>query len=264
MEKFIPRARTPVPARPGVREGHFARGRLRRCSGETRSGASGADRARRCLRHRCCSVPQLADFLCHGAAGHPAHPVGRRVPTTAVGAPTAPRGRFVQASGELRRIASSEASRPTTPATSKESPARSAARRCRGLSARERRGPGTAAATVVDSSCAHRAQNPSGNADSMPLAGSTERCGQAGHSGAALQSGYQQLVASKSWEGIPWWRRLAYYARYALAVLGALLTGPGMAGTAISPMDPRRLRDAPPGPDSIDEKKQPGSGGSAV
>jgi hypothetical protein len=69
-------------------------------------------------------------------------------------------------------------------------------------------------------------------------------------------------VASKSWEGIPLWRRLGYYARYIFAVVAAIATGAGMAGTDISPMDPRRLRDAPPGPDS--EQKQPGSGGSAV
>lgn len=53
-------------------------------------------------------------------------------------------------------------------------------------------------------------------------------------------------MAAKSWRGIPLWRRLGYYARYAFAVAGALLTVPGIPGTVVSPMDPRRLRDDSP------------------
>jgi hypothetical protein len=47
-----------------------------------------------------------------------------------------------------------------------------------------------------------------------------------------------------SWSGISVQRRLAYCARMALTVIGALIVGPsGAPGSSWSPMDPRRTRD---------------------
>ena len=48
---------------------------------------------------------------------------------------------------------------------------------------------------------------------------------------------------SQSWQDISTGRRIGYYARMALAAVGALLAGPNGAGLATSPIDPRRLRD---------------------
>ena len=56
-----------------------------------------------------------------------------------------------------------------------------------------------------------------------------------------------------SWAGISWWRRIGYYLAWVPAVIGALMAGPTGSAGGWSPMDPRRLRDAPDHPNPEDD-----------